>query len=156
MFRMSIKPAIDETAPGDPVPTGPILTVTCEDDITGDPATNVEYTLSGDSGPFVIDQGTGVLTTSMILDYDTRTSYTFVAVCANSSDQSDSAIATVRIQVLPVNEYRPMIHENSISQDINESIPVNTIIISTEDNGVKQFTVTDQDAGPDGIVTFSF
>ena len=45
--------SIDETAPGEPVPTVPILNVTCEDDITGDPATNVDYSLSGDSGPFV-------------------------------------------------------------------------------------------------------
>ena len=107
-------------------------------------------------GPFVIDPTSGVLTTSMTLDYETRTSYTFMAVCANSSDESDSATTTVRIQILPVNEYRPMIHENSISQDVNESIPVNTIIISTDNNGIKEFTVTDQDASPDGIVTFSF
>ena len=148
--------SIDETAPGEPVPTAPILNVICEDDITGDPATNVDYSLSGDSGPFVIDPTSGVLTTSMTLDYETRTSYTFMAVCANSSDASDSATTTVRIQILPVNEYRPMIHENSISQDVNESIPVNTIIISTDNNGIKKFTVTDQDASPDGIVTFSF
>ena len=148
--------SIDETAPGEPVPTAPILNVMCEDDITGDPATNVDYSLRGDIGPFVIDPTSGVLTTSMTLDYETRTSYTFMAVCANSSDQSDSATSTVRIQILPVNEYRPMIHENSISQDVNESIPVNTIIISTDNNGIKEFTVTDQDASPDGIVTFSF
>ena len=148
--------SINETAPGEPVPTAPILTITCEDDITGDPATNVMYSLSGDNGPFVIDQTSGMLTTSMSLDYESMTSYTFMAVCANISDTSDSATTTVTIQILPVNEYRPEFRENSILQDVNESIPVNTIIISTVGGGgMKEFTVTDQDAGPDGTITFT-
>ena len=146
--------SINETVQGDRVPMAPILTVTCEDDITRDPVTNVIYSLSGNSGPFMIDQTSGVLTTSMTLDYESSTAYTFMAVCTNSSDQSDFATATVRIQILPVNEYRPMIR-GGISQSVNESTPVNTIIISTEDDGLKKFTVTDQDAGPDGIITFT-
>ena len=48
---------------------------------------------------------------------------------------------------------RPVFGVNSVSQEINESIPVNTIVISTDGGGgIKGFTVTDQD---DGILTFT-
>ena len=148
--------SINETAPGELVPTAPLLTVTCEDDLTGNPVTNVEYTLSGDSAPFMIDQTSGALTTSMSLDYESMTSYTFMAVCSNISDTSDSATATVTINIEPVNEYRPVISGgNSFVQSLNESAPVNTIVITTEANGLKQFSVTDRDAGSDGTVTFT-
>lgn len=148
--------SINETAPGEPVPTAPILTVTCEEDLTGDPATNVEYTLSRDYGPFIIDRTTGALTTSMSLDYESMTSYTFMAVCTNISDTSDSTTATVTIDIEPVNEYRPVISGgNSLVQSLNESAPVNTIVITTEANGLKQFSVTDRDAGSDGTITFT-
>ena len=148
--------SINETAPGEPVPTAPILTLTCEDDQTGNPATNVEYSLSGNSAPFMIDRTTGALTTSMSLDYESVMSYTFMAVCTNISDTTDSTTATVTIDIEPVNEYRPVIlGGNSLPQPLNESVPVNTIVITTEDNGLRQFTVTDQDAGSDGTITFT-
>ena len=148
--------SINETVLGEPVPTAPLLTVTCEEDLTGDPVTNVEYTLSGDNGPFMINPTTGALTTSMSLDYESMTSYTFMAVCTNISDRTDSTTATVTINIEPVNEYRPMISGgNSFVQSLNESAPVNTIVITTENNGLKSFTVTDRDAGPDGTITFT-
>ena len=51
-------------------------------------------------------------------------------------------------------EVRPVIQENSLSVDINESIPVNTTIISTEGgDDIKMFTVGN--VGPDEIITFT-
>ena len=50
---------------------------------------------------------------------------------------------------------RPVIPGGSISQNVNESIPVNTIIISTEGGGgIKEFTVTN--VGPSETITFTF
>ena len=50
---------------------------------------------------------------------------------------------------------RPVIPGGSISQNVNESIPVNTIVISTVGGGgIKEFTVTN--VGPSETITFTF
>ena len=139
-----------------PRPSAGFVTVTC----TG--GTDTSYSISTSAPlPFDIDPSTGELNVTEDLDYDTgTTSYSFGVICFEGYSPSINDTATVRITILPVNEFRPVVMGlTSIFALVPEDTPVGTVIVSNSINAppgtLETFTVTDDDAFPDNILTFT-
>ena len=87
------------------------------------------------------------------LDYEATPFYLFNIMC---QDASGSATAMVNVSVESVNEFVPVISPSVIFVIVEENAPMGTSIVSTEPGGRQQYSVTDRDDGPDGVITFSF
>lgn len=122
---------------------------------TGD----IEYMIANgsDSEPFSIDSTTGELS-SEVLDYETKTSYSFEIICIDDNT-SMMATAQVNIDIIPVNEYEPTLIDSSIALTVCPSVPVGTVFVSTlpQDNPLNSglISASDDDAGPDGVLHFT-
>ena len=131
-------------------------------DSTGAPANDVTYRIESNSNPVPFDVGTttGSLSVTADLDYETTTSYSFALICANVSDPSITGTGMVQIDILPVNEFEPVLSRNSFQTTIFENAAVGTTIAANEPGlsrpgGPLRYTVTDGDDGPDGNITFT-
>ena len=127
-------------------------------DSTGVPTSgDVTYSIvDSDPGPFLLNATTGRLSVTDDLDYEMMTSYSFAVTCVNISDPNITGMGMVQIGILPVNEFEPVIMPRSFRTiKLSEDTPVGTTIASTEPGGILQYSVTDQDMGPDGNITFT-
>ena len=122
---------------------------------------NTSYSISTtDSLPFDIDSSTGDLSVTEDLDYDTGIiSYSFTVICSERDSPDLNDTATVEIVLLPVNEFRPQIVSTSnVLVFVPEDIPVGTVIASNSDTAppgtLSEYTITDNDVGIDGLLTF--
>ena len=129
-------------------------------DSAGAPANDVTYSIEGNPGPFHVNATTGSLSVTADLDYETATSYSFAVICTNASDPSITGTGMVQIDILPVNEFEPVLSCNSFQTTIFENAAVGTTIAANEpgrsqQGGPLRYTVTDGDDGPDGNITFT-
>ena len=155
---MEYQAEINETfvTGGYPRPSPGLVTVRC----TG--GTDTSYSISTSAPlPFDVDPSTGELNVTEDLDYDTgTTSYSFGVICFEGYSPSVNDTATIRITILPVNEFRPVVTgSSSLLASVLEDTPVGTVIVSNFINAppgtLETFTVTDEDAFPDDILTFT-
>ncbi|KFO31684.1 Protocadherin-23 [Fukomys damarensis] len=109
-----------------------------------------EYFLVDESsGAFTINPATGVLRTSRALDREARALYTFQAVARDCSTAgSRSSTVTVTVLVTDVNDNDPAWEQNPIHVFLSSQLPAN--------HTVAILRASDPDAGPSGMVTFSF
>ena len=75
--------------------------------------------------------------------------------CVSRDDASLNDSAMVIITVEPVNEFQPVVTRTPSPFFINELTPPGTVLVSTIPGGIRQYTVTDQDSGPDGVITYT-
>ena len=109
--------------------------------------------------PFAVDSTSGALSVTEDLDFETDpTTYSFPVLCNYTEFPNNSAMGTVEITVLPVNEFRPTVVGLSIfTENINEDAITGTIIAATSGAGLISYEVTDNDAGlDDSTITFTF
>ena len=145
---------------GYPRPDEGFVVVMCIDS-AGAPANDVTYSIDGNPVPFDVDATTGSLSVTEDLDYETATSYSFAVICENASDPNITGTGMVQINILPVNEFEPVLSRNSFQTTIFESAAVGTTIAANEPGlsrpgvGPLRYTVTDGDDGPDGNITFT-
>ena len=143
---------------GYPRPSNGFLRVTCTAGM------NTSYSISiTDPLPFDIDSSTGDLSVTEDLDYDTgTTSYSFTVLCSERDSPDLNDTATVEIALLPVNEYRPQVPPGMTVAFVfvPEDTPVGTVIASNSDTAppdtLYEYTITDNDAGVDGTLIFTF
>ena len=150
-----------ETSDASPRPADGFVVVMCIDS-TGAPANDVTYRIESNNNPVPFDVGTttGSLSVTADLDYETATSYSFAVICTNVSDPSITGTGMVQIDILPVNEFQPVLSRNSFQTTIFENAAVGTTIAANEPGrsqpgGPLRYTVTDRDDGPDGNITFT-
>ena len=87
------------------------------------------------------------------LDYDNGQSFfEFVVGC---SDSSGSVADNITVSVLPENEHRPT-YEITPPIIITETTPAGTVLASQGSDGLSVITVSDEDRGEDGRLTFTF
>jgi len=127
---------------------------------TGMPANDVTYRIEGNPGPFHLNSTTGSLSVTADLDYETTTSYNFSVICVNNSDSDITGIGMVQIDILPVNEFAPVLSSNSLQGILFENATVGTTVAVNEPGpsqigGPVRYTATDRDDGPDGNITFT-
>ena len=159
-----------------PRPADGFLTVECAD--SGDSVETITYDIMSGSSvviPFLINPTNGELRAIADLDYEERTSYTFMVTCSGFSSLSGStqASATVEITIQPINEFRPiatLVDTNVPSMGIlvfqENGVSIGDLIASPNSDGdllvspsspnsVILLTASDMDAGEDGVLSFS-
>ena len=115
----------------------------------------VHYSLRNQSthdGRFSIDPLTGVITTEMVLDRETRDMYVLnVEACSKcSSSRRKSSRAQVRVKVLDVNDNHPEVLTPNLSNftvDVPKQARINHLVTRIE--------ASDRDAGDNGRLSYS-
>ena len=134
------------------------IQMSCTDPDTDDG--DIGYVSQSQFLPFTIDIQTGFISASQQFNYEQTTSYSLAVKCIDFNDVHLSDTATVNIEILPVNEYRPERKGLGIAVvSISETTPPGTLIASgllnTEAPVTMQFI--DQDRGLDhGTVKFYY
>ena len=108
-------------------------------------------------GPFSLNSTTGALSVTADLDFETQTFYSFTVSCISSSNPTLSDTAEVEITIESVNEFLPVISPSSVLVVFDETQEIGSIIVSNgAGEGIRQYSVSDDDDGPHGNVTFTF
>ncbi|XP_053332588.1 cadherin-23 [Clarias gariepinus] len=100
------------------------------------PAVPVTLTVQTDTDKFSIDQTTGMLTTRVKLDYETRRNYT---IGVSISDGTNSDEALVVVFVLDINDNSPKFASSSITVNIPEDVKLGANVTNVK--------ATDADSG---------
>ena len=101
----------------------------------------------GSSIPFQIDQGTGVITTTMPLDCEVQPFYLFSITATDAGSRPRSSTVTGNLTLIDENDNAPMFSREVYFVTVSESLPpASTIMI---------FTATDADKGLNGEVEYS-
>lgn len=101
-----------------------------------------------DNLPFAINLTTGELAVTDDLDYESVTVYNFTAVCTLENDLNCNDTASVVVNLLPVNEHRPVIQTISMFTVITELTAPG--LLNSTLPGVA-YTFSDMDQPPDEI-----
>ena len=119
-----------------------VLSVSVTD---ADSTTVVSYSIVDQNIPFRIHPTTGLITTSGVIDYETKTSYQFTV---KSSDNEIFSSTLVRIDVTGINEFAPVL------QRYNEVVLISDRL--SKGDQVMNVTATDADKGKDGEIKYCF
>ena len=122
----------------------PVVQVNCTDQDISDVLT---YSIAGENPPngglYFDITNSGLVTVKQSLDYETTSVYTLNVEC---SDGENTADATVRVDINPVNEFKPVFLQSVYIFTVDE----NTEIGET----IGYVNATDKDAGTDGEIIF--
>lgn len=106
--------------------------------------------------PFEVDPHSGQLSATADIDYDSQDDgFEFYSFNVSCSDGTHNATTPVQVYVNPINEFQPVIDNNSLVLNIDETTPNGTLLLSTMPGGLKMITVEDKDRGPHGTVNFT-
>ena len=123
-----------------------VLRVNASDEDDGDNAALV-YSLQSSSG-FEVDEDSGVIKATESFDREQAASYRFfVVVSDRGKPMSRSSSAEVIVDIVDINDERPLFEHHTYSLDVDENSPV-----GTEVGTVK---AVDPDVGSFGHVTYS-
>ena len=139
-----------------PLPLGE-FNITCL--LDGQPSSTITYlNQGGDGGTFQVDPNTGALSlqAERELDFETTRNYHFNVTCSVPSVVGDG-VAQVNFDVIPVNEFEPMLNPTRLFVLPREDAPIGSILVSTLPNvgALRTFSATDMDAGPDGELRYT-
>lgn len=112
-------------------------------DQPGTPNAEVTFELQNPSPPFAIDPNSGVLTVNGVLATGT---YDVVVVVSDEGSPSLSSSTSFFVEVVPPNNFNPQ-----FQLPLEFSFPENEV----PNAPVFQFTVTDDDTGPEGMVNLT-
>lgn len=107
----------------------------------------VYYALAGpDSHSFLIDPYSGLITTAVNLDYESKSIYEFDVRALDAGIPMQMTSVKVSVEIVDANDHDPVFDQSSYSTEIFED----------QNPGVKLITVTavDQDAGNNGKIQF--
>ncbi|XP_049336962.1 cadherin-23 isoform X2 [Astyanax mexicanus] len=126
-----------------------VVRLNCSDNDAGLNA-ELSYFITGGNqdGKFSVGFRTGVVRTVVDLDRETQASYTLIIEAIDNGPAGDrkTGTATVLVEVLDVNDNRPIFLQNSYDATILESAPRGTSIL--------QVQATDADQGENGRVLY--
>lgn len=129
-------------------PHSSVMRVFAEDGDTGEINGRVYYALTGaDSGKFMIDHDTGLITTIDHLDYKTKPQLEFEVRAFDAGKPRQMASVKVSVQVEDANDHDPVFDQSSNSLEVYEDQRL----------GVKLLTITasDLDTGKNGQVQYA-
>ena len=97
----------------------PVVQVSCND---SDVNSDISYTVTGLSGPpaFNITRS-GLVTVAGEIDYESIIGYSFQVTCSDGGREPRTAVTTVRINVLPINEFSPQFTRSEYSFKATEN-----------------------------------
>ena len=107
---------------------------------------NAQIAYSMNDPNFAISPTTGTVTTTALLDRETRGTYSFTVSARDGGGLTSNA--TVNVIILDENDNSPYFPQNDFYKtDINEKTPVGAIILT--------IVADDKDSGPNGQITYS-
>ena len=109
--------------------------------ILGDP--------SGQNGRFIIDKDTGVVKTTQILDREDQGIYRLHIMASDNGYPRMSSTTQITIHVDDINDHPPNIHYPNSQENI-----VYASMTSRRGQLVAKVQASDQDAGPNGVLTY--
>lgn len=116
----------------------------------------IGYVIQSQNVPFAIEYGTGNISAVSELDYEHTSSYTLTFDCVDVNHHSPADYlrdtTRVNVNVIPVNEYRPVLKGSvAVFADIPEDSPAGTLIASGLPNTEAHITFqfSDEDEGLD-------
>ena len=121
----------------------PVIQLECTD---ADVNAEIFYEIDNDLTTAVFNiTREGLVTVASEVDYETETVHTFQVTCTDGGDAPRSSVATVRIEVLPLNDFIP-----SFSQSVYEfTVPENAFGLL-----IGSVQATDSDLGSQGRITY--
>ncbi|XP_029049380.1 cadherin-87A [Osmia bicornis bicornis] len=105
------------------------------------------YAIVPPSPYFTIDNVTGIVRTSQVIDYEETKQLEFNVVAYDSGVPQLSATAKVTITVINVNDENPRFEKELYNASVEENSPAGTHVITVK--------ATDGDEGPFGVVNYS-
>ncbi|XP_071105206.1 cadherin-23-like [Haliotis cracherodii] len=115
-----------------------VITVSATDDDGTDPNDVIYYTIvSGDDGRFRINPNSGEISTSGILDYESKTAYKMVVMVQDRGSPERNSTVAVNISIINVNDESPKFNVGDKTVSVYENI--------TTDEHVEDFSATDAD-----------
>ena len=133
---------ISELAP----PHSSVMRVFAEDGDAGENG-RVYYTLTGaDSGKFMIDHDTGLITTTGYLDYETKSLLEFEVRSFDAGKPRQMASVKVSVKIEDANDHDPVFDKPSYHLDVFEDLTPGTKLLSV--------TANDQDSGKNGQIQY--
>ncbi|XP_039606214.1 protocadherin-23 [Polypterus senegalus] len=126
-----------------------VLTLTATDEDTG-PSGDIMYSLSNEAqGIFIINNTSGVVSTAVALDRESKSQYIFKAIASDCSTQGPKSTAVdILIDVEDVNDNTPIFIQNPVNGQVTKDTILNQIITTVQ--------AYDSDLGLNGTVSFSF
>ena len=119
--------------------------VSATDEDTAEENTLIQYELVDDFNTFVIDNFTGIIRTSSLLDYETVQEYNLTVIASDGVTNTEPlGTATVTITIVDVNDNRPQFNMSSITAIVEESIPVGDVVLNV--------TAIDIDSGNNSVL----
>lgn len=106
------------------------------------------YALLEDDLPFAINSTSGELIVTHKLNYEDVIAYEFTAVCTSVGNESCNATTNVTVNLLPLNEFRPVGSTSNVFYIISEDTPPG--VLNSTLPGV-QYTITDNDRSDDPL-----
>ncbi|XP_067670754.1 protocadherin Fat 4-like [Haliotis asinina] len=123
-----------------------VITVSATDDDGTDPNNVIYYTIvSGDDGRFRINPSSGEISTSGILDFESKTNYNMTVMVQDRGTPELNSTASVEIVIVNVNDEMPAFKDSDKTVSVNESIALNGL--------VEDFSATDAD--PDSLLVYT-
>ena len=118
------------------------------DEDTAEENTLIQYELVDDLNAFVVDNFTGLIRTSSLLDYETIQEYNLTVIATDGVTNTEPmGTATVIVMILDVNDNRPQFSMSSITATVEESIPVGGVVLN--------ITATDADSNNNSVLYYS-
>ena len=134
------------------------LKLSCSDPDTS--PQDIVYVRQFQHKPFVVHHETGYISATRALDYEQQDSYVLTFACIDlSHPDRPRDVATVNIEVKPINEFRPVVKSPSGGHELiflQEDAPIGTLVASGLPNtgALLNMRVIDRDKGEDGKVQF--
>ncbi|XP_059080013.1 cadherin-related tumor suppressor-like [Tigriopus californicus] len=97
---------------------------------------------------FTLDPKTGVIILSGALDFETIEHYVLMATAVDGGQPALTASTTVYINVVDINDNKPVLKESVFEVNLLESVPVGSL--------VTKITAIDKDTGSENQLEFSF
>ena len=104
---------------------------------------SILYSLSEGQG-FEIDLFTGVITSTMALDFERQRSYNFTV---EARDSTFTARLYVTVNVLDVDDNRPVFRQRVYSEEVPENLPIGSLVV--------QLRADDGDSGENAVLVYS-
>eukprot|EP00117_Sycon_ciliatum_P033550 scpid247/ scgid25797/ Protocadherin Fat 4; Cadherin family member 14; FAT tumor suppressor homolog 4; Fat-like cadherin protein FAT-J len=131
-------------------PTGSLLTqLQCTDGDAEDAQLAYSFSPPGSSGSALFQvNSTGAVLTKAPLDADQQAVTTYDLTVAVQDGVQHTVTVTIRVRILPVNEFPPVFSMPVYSASVREDLAVSSVVLSVN--------ATDKDAGVDGMVVYSW
>ena len=125
-----------------------VVQLSATDEDTAEDNTLIQYKLVDGLNAFVIDNFTGLIRTSSLLDYETIQQYNLTVIVTDGVNNTEPmGTATVVVTIIDVNDNRPQFSMSSISATVEESIPVGGLVLN--------IAATDADTGNNSALYYN-